>query len=69
MSNQFELSGAVWRKASASQGPTSNCVEIAGLGSHVAVRDSKNRRGPVLAFGAPDWAAFVTSIRNGDLDA
>ena len=56
----------VWRKASHS-GPTSgNCVEVSSRPSrNVAVRDSKNPDGPVLAFNAADWSAFVEGVRDG----
>jgi hypothetical protein len=34
----------------------------------VAVRDAKDRTGPVLLFTAPEWAAFVGGVRNGEFD-
>lgn len=55
--------GAVWRKASASQGPNGACVEVSGCGEHFAVRDSKDPGGPVLAFDADDWTAFIGAVR------
>lgn len=36
----MELSAAVWRKSSYS-GTETNCVELAGLESQMAIRDSK----------------------------
>lgn len=55
----------VWRTSSWS-GSGANCVE-AGAGSvpvrRVAVRDSKDREGGMLVFDAPDWAAFLASVR------
>ncbi|MEU0852197.1 DUF397 domain-containing protein [Streptomyces flaveolus] len=48
-----------WRKASYSGDQGGNCVEVASLPSSVAVRDSKDPAGPVLAL-AP--AAFVTFL-------
>jgi hypothetical protein len=51
-----------WRKASYS-GNLSNCIEVASLGRHFAVRDTKDRSGPVLAFDRTDWTPFLASIR------
>ena len=43
-----DLSGANWRKSSASG--ANGCVEVAFVEGQVAVRDSKDRAGPVLVF-------------------
>jgi hypothetical protein len=65
-----DLDGAQWRKSSYSGGSGGNCVEVASnLPGIVAVRDSKNPDGPALAFNPAGWAAFIASIRNGQLDA
>jgi hypothetical protein len=73
-----ELSGAAWRTSTRSQ--TSNCVEVAPLcgrtTSHcapaavaaVAVRDSKDRRGPVLVFARRQWLTFLTATKKGEFD-
>lgn len=45
-----------------------NCVEAAPLvpGLHaVAVRDSKDRSGPQLRFGAGAWTAFLRAVGEG----
>jgi Domain of unknown function (DUF397) len=55
-----------WRKSSASG--NSNCVEVALTDEHVWVRDTKDRRGPVLHFTAREWAAFVQGVRQGEFD-
>ncbi|MDW5329417.1 DUF397 domain-containing protein [Plantactinospora sp. KLBMP9567] len=56
---------ADWRTSSYS-GANGNCVEVAdNLGAVVAVRDSKDRSGPVLTFRPAAWTAFTASLRNG----
>lgn len=61
-----QLAGAVWRKATRSSN-NGACVEVADLGAHVAVRDSKDPTGPALVFDGAAWDAFVTGVRDGDL--
>jgi hypothetical protein len=52
-----------WVKSSYSQG-NGACVEIKSpVVSAMAVRDSKVQDGPVLAFPAEAWNAFVASIK------
>ena len=64
-----QLNGAVWRKASRSNGNGgNNCVEVAFLDTGVAVRDSKNRSGPALMFTPAEWTAFVDSTKDGEFD-
>ncbi|KIZ19051.1 DUF397 domain-containing protein [Streptomyces natalensis] len=52
-----------WFKSSYSGGAGSDCIEIADLHGRVAVRDSKDPDGPVLAFPTPGFAAFVEGVR------
>ena len=57
-----------WQKSSYSDSAGGNCVEIArNVPAVVAVRDSKDPDGPVLAFSAGDWQAFTARIKSGDL--
>jgi hypothetical protein len=66
---EADLSRAVWRKSTYSNGNGGDCVEVASLpdgGS--AVRDSKDRQGPVLRFTASEWAAFTAGVRGGEFD-
>lgn len=60
MSRTPDLSTAVWRKSSYSDGGPNNCVEVSdtfpGL---VPVRDSKTPARPALVFGSAAWSAFV----------
>ncbi|MFC4587452.1 DUF397 domain-containing protein [Sphaerisporangium corydalis] len=62
--------GAHWRKSTFSGDEGGNCVEVASnLPGLVAVRDSKNPTGPSLAFAPGAWAAFVSGVKVGALDA
>ncbi|MET7287911.1 DUF397 domain-containing protein [Streptomyces sp. NPDC005573] len=52
-----------WMKSSYSAG-NGACVEVKSpTVSALAVRDSKVVEGPVLAFPAAAWNAFVTSVK------
>lgn len=56
-------SSAAWRTSSYS-GQNGDCVEVApSVPDVVAVRDSKDREGPVLAFGPDEWRAFTAQVR------
>ena len=41
------------------------CVEVAVGSPTVAVRDSKDRSGPELAFAADQWRGFIDGVRRG----
>ncbi len=57
-----------WRTSTYS-GQNGSCVEVArNLLEIVAVRDSKDRDGPVLALAPDEWRAFTGSVKSGDLD-
>jgi hypothetical protein len=57
-----DLSRAEWRTSSHS-GSNSNCVEVAAnSGARVLVRDTKDREGPVLAFGPSAWREFTGQV-------
>ncbi|WDZ82133.1 DUF397 domain-containing protein [Micromonospora cathayae] len=56
-----DLARARWHTSTRSSG-NGNCVEVAGVDARVAVRDSKDRGGPVLAFDRSAWHAFVAGI-------
>jgi len=47
-----------WYKSSRSSG-AHNCVEVAHGNGWTAVRDSKNRTGPVLLVTDGEWNAFL----------
>ena len=55
-----DVSDLAWFKSSYSSGAeTDSCVEIATDPATVHVRDSKNLRGPRLAFAPAAWAGFL----------
>ena len=65
----MDTRGAQWRKSSCSGDNGGACVEVArNLPGAVAVRDSKDREGPVLAFAPADWEAFTAAVRAGEFD-
>ncbi|WBB81533.1 DUF397 domain-containing protein [Micromonospora sp. WMMD882] len=57
----LDLTCAQWRTSTRSSG-NGNCVEVAGVPGRVAVRDSKDRGGPVLLFGSSTWRAFLSGL-------
>jgi hypothetical protein len=61
----MDLSHIEWRKASYSSTNGGNCVEVGTTGRTVAVRDSKDPDGPMLAFGPGSWQAFTSSMKSG----
>lgn len=61
------LSGAEWRKSSRS-GAVGNCVELTWPGQGVvAIRNSRDPHGPVLAFARTDLAAFLADVRKREV--
>lgn len=60
----MELIGARWRTSTRSSTNGGNCVEVAdNLPDVVAVRDSKDRDGAVLAFTPDSWRRFLELAR------
>ena len=62
---EVALACAHWRKSSRSSGQGGSCVEVAGLASAVAVRDSKEPDGPKLAFTHANWKVFLNGVKTG----
>lgn len=56
--------GGDWRKSSRSIG-NGQCAEVGSSPSGILVRDTTDRKGPVLRFGAGAWAAFTAALRAG----
>ncbi|SNR42729.1 DUF397 domain-containing protein [Actinomadura mexicana] len=57
----MDLKHAKWRKARRSLSNGGECVELAGVGGAVAVRDSKDPDGPVLLLTR---ATLRTAVRS-----
>ena len=55
-----------WQKSSYSGNGGGDCVEVAlNLPGVVAVRDSKDRHGPILMIGAAEWGKFIAYLKAG----
>ena len=57
-----------WRKAQRSKN-YGDCAEVSGSDGIIAMRDSKDRQGPVIEYPAASWQAFIVSAKSGALDA
>ncbi|SDY93588.1 protein of unknown function [Micromonospora pattaloongensis] len=62
----MDLSRANWRKSTRSNA-NGACVEVADLDAAVAVRDSKDRNGPVLVFAPGRFTTFVAALKDRTL--
>jgi environmental stress-induced protein Ves len=62
-----DLTGAIWRKSSRSNGGGA-CVEIAVLPEAAAVRDSKNLSAGALVLDTDAWTSFRAAVKQGELD-
>ncbi|MEW2494312.1 DUF397 domain-containing protein [Streptomyces nodosus] len=64
------LNTVTWRKSSYSNSDGGACIEVSDdFVAVVPVRDSKDVRGPVIAFAADGWALFVAAVKRGELGA
>ena len=59
----MDVIGAAWRKSSYSGSNGGACIEVGTAGRAVAVRDSKDPDGPLLAFAADTWKAFAEQVK------
>ncbi|GIG63992.1 DUF397 domain-containing protein [Phytomonospora endophytica] len=53
----------VWRTSSRSNSGGGQCVEVASAGATIAIRDSKDKGGPILTCDRATWVGFLTSQR------
>jgi len=63
-----DLTGAVWRKASASGGNGGGCVELAEVDGIIALRDSKDPDKPPHLFTRYEIACFIDGAKGGEFD-
>ena len=63
-----KLDNQIWRTSSHSAG-NGDCVEVGDVArsSSLAIRDSKDKAGPILLFAAHEWRAFVHGIKAAEL--
>ncbi|UUU23183.1 DUF397 domain-containing protein [Streptomyces sp. DSM 40750] len=62
-----DLTTAVWRKSSYSDGGASNCLEVSDTHPHIVpVRDSKAPGNGVLLFGNGPWTTFIEAVKKSE---
>lgn len=64
---EVDPDSAGWRKALRSMA-NGNCVEVHPVRGAIAVRDSNNPGGLMLAYSAESWHAFTSAARLGHFD-
>jgi hypothetical protein len=52
-----------WRTSSYSGNNGGQCIEVGNASHVIAVRDSKDRQGPMLAFDPQDWQRFTERVK------
>jgi hypothetical protein len=67
MLSESERASLVWHKTQHSMA-NGACVEIASAADRVAIRDSKDPDGPILAYTKAEFSAFLEGARNGEFD-
>lgn len=64
------LPEVAWHVSTRSGNGDGNCVEAGPVldgSARVAVRDSKDRGGPVLLYADGQWAGFLAALKGGTL--
>jgi hypothetical protein len=62
------MTAVAWRISTRSGNGDGNCVEAGPVldgSGRVAVRDSKDRSGPILVYGTTGWTNFLTALNEG----
>ena len=59
----LDMTSARWRTSSYSGDNGGDCVEVGTAAPAIAVRDSKDPDGPLLAFAASTWTAFAEQLK------
>jgi Domain of unknown function (DUF397) len=65
--SDFDLTNVAWQKSSYSGG-AGNCVEMAVVGEHILMRDSKNPDQVPHVFTRAEIAAYFAGVRDGEFD-
>lgn len=62
----MDVTGATWRTSSYTGSGGGNCVEVGNRTQdrRVLIRDTKDRRGPVLAVNPESWRNFTAMIKD-----
>lgn len=60
--------GLTFRKSQKSGSNGSGCVEVAGDGEHVYVRNSRDPEGPVNKFTRFEWECFLDGAQKHEFD-
>ncbi|MBY8342990.1 DUF397 domain-containing protein [Streptomyces spinosirectus] len=63
MGTNLDLTNVRWRKSSYSGNTGGECVEVADLNPHIAIRDSKHPAHGILTLTPEAWAALVAYVR------
>jgi hypothetical protein len=57
------VTGLRWRKSTHSGSNGGGCLEAASHHGRVLIRDTRDRTGPVLRFGAAAWRRFTGQVK------
>ena len=57
------MTSATWRTSTYSGNNGGNCVEVGSATHVIAVRDSQDPHGPVLAFDPKRWQQFTDQVK------
>jgi len=60
-------SGARWRTSTYSDANGGECVEVGQDQDLIAIRDTKDRTGPMLRFAPRAWRRFAQQVARGPL--